>query len=872
MKLFKRPTERGETIVEVLIIAAILSAVLGTAFASSSRTLKGSRQAQERSEGAAVAQTQIERLKSYVSSNEESTDPKFCISDQNVKRVVTTPVPSNSPAADYFTQYPNECRDAQGRYYSVIVYDPNTRLYTVDVQWDNAVGTGRDNVQLKYRTAYLNDPVAVVPATPPGPPALTSGQICTAQVPNNMFHGCYFNSLVDQPCAGLGSNFAAQNDTGSPTGLVGNYGTGSPAAGVNNDIFSACWNGSFNFATTGYYVFNIVTDDGMRVFVDGALILDKYSQQAPTSYQIGLNLTAGNHNVKIEYYEAAGGATAIVSWAVAEQLPRTGLVWVDLTEANLSNSVANARAATNKAYCWQVFEYWDINNGFPYDGWDNNYLCSNNDLGITWKQDGVIPGQFCYQWGASPEDPDTWNDNYLCANQPLGVEFSKTGVIAGKSCISIRENLDSEPALWRPPSGSVRLCENPTLPIESLVEGESFDTGGCRTPVGDGAASAGAGMSYCTVSTGTKTIQTADFSTLVFRGRGDYYLGWPQATITIDGVTVFTGDINSSSLRDFYITGLKIPSGTHTFTVSFNNDACGCSGAYTDRNLFFDKLDFYRDDVVGEFEAETLTPVGGGIVSEARGGASAGQVKKYYAAGSASRTVKTGRVKAINIRALSDQWMGPAQMTLRVDGNPVWVKSVTSTDYAKQQLTGLNIAPGDHTFAISFDNDACGDTDPCGAQPNQDRNLILDKIEFTEAETLADGNVALNKTIWPAGSPASSDSRYRQGDLRDANDNNQGTMWYPAAFGYVNNIDLGAAYNLRTISASWRSFGYSSFITSYTIQYSVDGSTWITARSGGTPGEDTTTATGTYSNARYLRVTANSTTNWIGIYEIKAYE
>lgn len=730
----RRLSSRGETIVEVLLVSAIISLVLGTAFASTNRTLNNSRRAQEHSEGSAVAQGQLERLKSYLSSTEDTADAKFCLSTQGAKISIAygTPIPSDTASSTYYDLYPSECKDETGRYYTVIVYDQDVRLYSVNVQWDNAAGTGRDNLDLLYRSSYIAD--AIPPAGGPGPgpgPAPTAAEVCLANVPSNEFHGCYYNTSNNlNPCTAASStNFAAQNDVGNSTGFTSNFGAGSPMTGVNSDYFSACWQGSFNFATADNYIFTITTDDGIRVYIDGSLILDRFTQQATTTYKIGKDLTAGNHTVKVEYYESAGGAIAAINWGPTEELSRTGLLWVDLTEAGVPDSVANAQAATGKAYCWKVFE------GAEPAGWNNNYLCSNNNLGITWKQDGPITGQFCYQWRAAPEDPHTWGDNYLCATQPLGIEFSKSGPIAGKDCIAIRENLDTdESAFWRPGTGTARLCESPTLPAEATLEVETFSNSPtCVQPVTTGGASAGQVMQYCSnfnAST-TSPVSVPDFQTIAITGFSNYDYGWPVVTLRIDGVVVGSVEINSKTLRTFYIAVPRTASGSHSFGVSFDNDSCSaCSPSPPtpagDRNVYIDKLDLYRDAVIGEFEAETMSGSGS---STADGAASAGANLYMNGNGTASKSVQTGRIKAINIRARGDQYSGAPEATLRIDGNLIGTASVSNTGYLKFGFTGLNIAPGLHTITVTYNNDAYG------GSPGADRNLILDKIEFTVPET-----------------------------------------------------------------------------------------------------------------------------------------
>jgi hypothetical protein len=56
-------------------------------------------------------------------------------------------------------------------------------------------------------------------------------------------------------------------------------------------------------------------DDGVRLYVDDALRLDRWLDQAPTTYSVDVALSAGAHAVRLDYYENAGGALAKLAWA-----------------------------------------------------------------------------------------------------------------------------------------------------------------------------------------------------------------------------------------------------------------------------------------------------------------------------------------------------------------------------------------------------------------------------------------------------------------------------------------------------------------------------------------------------------------------------
>jgi lysophospholipase L1-like esterase len=88
-----------------------------------------------------------------------------------------------------------------------------------------------------------------------------------------------------------------------------NWGGGSPNALIPIDNFSARWTKPHTFED-GTYKFTVTADDGFRLKLDGAVILEKWIDQAPTIYSVEVPVTAGEKQIVLEYYEKGGGATA----------------------------------------------------------------------------------------------------------------------------------------------------------------------------------------------------------------------------------------------------------------------------------------------------------------------------------------------------------------------------------------------------------------------------------------------------------------------------------------------------------------------------------------------------------------------------------
>ncbi|HXG77162.1 MAG TPA: PA14 domain-containing protein, partial [Gaiellaceae bacterium] len=91
------------------------------------------------------------------------------------------------------------------------------------------------------------------------------------------------------------------------------WGDGSPAPGVPADDFSVRWQGTFDFPA-GETTFTATADDGIRVWVDGILVIDAWVDQPPTTYTATRTLSAGAHQVRVEYYERGWGAVARLGW------------------------------------------------------------------------------------------------------------------------------------------------------------------------------------------------------------------------------------------------------------------------------------------------------------------------------------------------------------------------------------------------------------------------------------------------------------------------------------------------------------------------------------------------------------------------------
>ncbi|HEY3783082.1 MAG TPA: TIM-barrel domain-containing protein [Fimbriimonadaceae bacterium] len=99
-----------------------------------------------------------------------------------------------------------------------------------------------------------------------------------------------------------------------------------PPAGLPQDHYSARWTGSIQAPISGSYLFKTVSDDGVRLWVDGRTVIDNWSVHAPTVDQARVALAKGTrHSIRLEYFQSTGGA--IMRFTCGIQKPSSTLEW-----------------------------------------------------------------------------------------------------------------------------------------------------------------------------------------------------------------------------------------------------------------------------------------------------------------------------------------------------------------------------------------------------------------------------------------------------------------------------------------------------------------------------------------------------------------
>jgi len=107
--------------------------------------------------------------------------------------------------------------------------------------------------------------------------------------------------------------------------LLRNYGRGRPALFAPADRFSARWEGILVVPETDVYGFFSQSDDGLRLYIDGELLIDNWRKQGwlLSGKHARKRLLAGRHRVVVEHFDDRGDAALRIRWKGGPIPPNT---------------------------------------------------------------------------------------------------------------------------------------------------------------------------------------------------------------------------------------------------------------------------------------------------------------------------------------------------------------------------------------------------------------------------------------------------------------------------------------------------------------------------------------------------------------------
>ncbi|MBM3128006.1 MAG: hypothetical protein FJ009_05140 [Chloroflexi bacterium] len=181
--------------------------------------------------------------------------------------------------------------------YSATTY-LNAGLHTVRVEYYNRWNAGTAIVSSTATPGPMPGPIPPVPPVPPIPPVPPVPPVPPS--PTGVWHGQYFNNMY---LSGLPVY------TRTDPAISFNWGENlRPAPGVPHNYFSVRWTSTQYLPANANYTITVTSDDGVRVWIDGALVIDGWGNHPPITYTATRYLTAGAHAFHVEYYQLDYGA------------------------------------------------------------------------------------------------------------------------------------------------------------------------------------------------------------------------------------------------------------------------------------------------------------------------------------------------------------------------------------------------------------------------------------------------------------------------------------------------------------------------------------------------------------------------------------
>jgi hypothetical protein len=208
-------------------------------------------------------------------------------------------------------------------------FPPNTLVH---LHLSGLVGVSAADVRpVSYASAVTDGSGAysltfVMPGAWPDGEAIESGTLALLVATENF--GVRANATFDfvappptavSPQSWQGSYFANPDLRGDPLFARADaeirfyWGMGSPDPRLPGDEFSARWHRAVWFES-GLYRFTVEVDDGVRLFVDGYLLLESWRRGERRILSIDYPMQAGEHLIQLDYFEHTGNALITLDW------------------------------------------------------------------------------------------------------------------------------------------------------------------------------------------------------------------------------------------------------------------------------------------------------------------------------------------------------------------------------------------------------------------------------------------------------------------------------------------------------------------------------------------------------------------------------
>ena len=160
--------------------------------------------------------------------------------------------------------------------------------------------------------ALATQQVTLTVRDPAGATASASFTWTTAAAPANGLLAQFFTGTTP----GLANPVLTRTDPA----IRFEWGLNSPGPGVPPDNFSARWTGELLPAFSETYTFLVFGDNGVRLWIDNVLVIDRWASGSTGTYTGTIALTAGRRvPIRLDYFEENGGANVSLVWVSNSQ-------------------------------------------------------------------------------------------------------------------------------------------------------------------------------------------------------------------------------------------------------------------------------------------------------------------------------------------------------------------------------------------------------------------------------------------------------------------------------------------------------------------------------------------------------------------------
>jgi len=188
-------------------------------------------------------------------------------------------------------------------------------------------------------------------------------------------------------------------------GSINHNWAGEIVAGLADGV-SARWTANLEVPFTETYKLITTSDDGVRLWFDGRLVIDNWTDHGTADNMASVNLVAGQvYSIRMEWYENTGGAVAQLSWespSLPRQIIPQGWLQLPLRAAGPSPANAAPHAVQNAVLQWLAGEQATNHDVYFGDSADAVASADTTTAGIyqgrqTLEQTTFDPGPL--EWG-----------------------------------------------------------------------------------------------------------------------------------------------------------------------------------------------------------------------------------------------------------------------------------------------------------------------------------------------------------------------------------------------------------------------------------------------------------------------------------------